>query len=240
MISTTQTKMLSKPGVLLGILLVHILPVFGIFFAGWDWREIVIFYWLGNITIGVLTLMSLIRSPSIHNFITSLAQTRVANVSTTDVSKLTEMTRVIPEKYMKLFSAGFFCIQYGFFTFVHGVFVFAITSNDVTINGAPIGSSDQSSLNIMQILSFWLVAFVIQVVYELKDAPKEVSIPAAYTRILVLHTSLIIGVFLISLLQWPAVAAVSLVVVSFLYELSLHKSQKKPVLESNTNLPGTI
>lgn len=38
-----------------------VLPILGILFWGWDWRPVVVLYWLDNVTTGVLTLISLVR-----------------------------------------------------------------------------------------------------------------------------------------------------------------------------------
>jgi hypothetical protein len=43
-----------------------LVPLVGLFFFEWDWREILIFYWLTNITIGVITAIDMIRTKSVE------------------------------------------------------------------------------------------------------------------------------------------------------------------------------
>ena len=74
------------------------LPLVGLLLLGWDWRPIVLLYWLENITVGGVTFIGLIRA--------RIARRAAGN---------------------PVGSAGmhpaFFLVHYGLFTFVHGVFV---------------------------------------------------------------------------------------------------------------------
>lgn len=47
--------------VALDVVLYLVLPLVGLFVWGWDWRPIVLLYWLENITIGGVTFISLVK-----------------------------------------------------------------------------------------------------------------------------------------------------------------------------------
>ena len=70
-----------------------VLPLVGLFAWGWDWRPIVLLYWLENITLGGVVFIALVR------------RARGGEGIATGLP------------------AGFFAMHYGIFTFVHGVFV---------------------------------------------------------------------------------------------------------------------
>ncbi len=69
------------------------LPLLGLFVWGWDWRPIVLLYWLENVTIGGSVFISLVR------------RARGG------------------EGVQAGLPASFFLLHYGIFTFVHGIFV---------------------------------------------------------------------------------------------------------------------
>jgi len=69
------------------------LPLVGLFVWGWDWRPIVLLYWLENITLGGVVFIALVR------------RARAGEGAAAGMP------------------AAFFLAHYGIFTFVHGVFV---------------------------------------------------------------------------------------------------------------------
>lgn len=80
----------------LDIALYVVLPLVGLFAWGWDWRPIVLLYWLENVTIGGLTFIALRRAG------------RASGGASGAMPPL------------------FFLAHYGIFTFVHGVFVIVL------------------------------------------------------------------------------------------------------------------
>lgn len=87
---------LRTAGLWLDVALYLALPLVGLFVWGWDWRPIVLLYWLENITIGGAVFISLVRRARLG------------------------------EGVQAGFPAAFFLMHYGIFTFVHGVFVIVL------------------------------------------------------------------------------------------------------------------
>lgn len=232
------TKTLPSPVAVLGIFIAAIVPIMGIFFLGWDWREILIFYWLGNITVGVQVVVSMLRATSVEGLLSSVIPGATLKSFTVE-SQQPDMAKVtLGRGVTKAIMISFFCLHYGLFTVVHGVFVFIITSGGFFSTTPQGQATDQPVLHLSQILLMWLIASVVQIVFELLNRRTEVTMSAAYARIVVLHLSIIVGAFLITALRWPASAAVLLVAINFCFELGrlllAKKSAMSPVLPGAT------
>ena len=215
----------SKSTALIALLLTSVVPLAGVLYAGWDWRQIMIFYWLGNITIGLQLLLTIARSSA--NDLPSLVGIKaVAENSQIDASTdLKTKSSPFNSAFMKVFLIIFFCVHYGMFTFIHGVFVFAITSGSFGIENA----SSLPPIEQGQIINFWLVTLVLSTALNLIMRQKPLTIPAAYIRITVLQLSIIFGVFLINLLSWPAAAAVLLIGLNLIFEAFNYVKNSKPI-----------
>ena len=87
---------LRSPLLWLDVALYLVLPLVGLLWLGWDWRPIVLLYWLENVTIGGVTFIALRR--------------RAAAGADGGFG----------------FPATFFLMHYGIFTVVHGVFVMVL------------------------------------------------------------------------------------------------------------------
>jgi hypothetical protein len=78
----------------------NLLPLYGALFGGWSVLSILQVYWAENVIIGVLTLIEMLT--------VALAGGSVWVA------------------VGSLFPMAFFCVHYGMFTFVHGMFIYAI------------------------------------------------------------------------------------------------------------------
>jgi len=96
---------LRSPLLWIDVALYLLLPLAGLLWWGWDWRPIVLLYWLENVTIGGVTFIALHRRAA--------AQTDGG----------------------RGFPASFFVMHYGIFTLVHGVFVIVIIALAPLITG---------------------------------------------------------------------------------------------------------
>ena len=77
------------------LLLANLIPVYGVFFLGWEVFLVILIFWAENVIVGILNVA------------------RMLLVSPKD-----------PLKWLaKLFLIPFFCFHYGMFTAVHGLFV---------------------------------------------------------------------------------------------------------------------
>ena len=164
------------------ILVFALLPAIGILFLGWDWREVIVLYWFENVGLGVAIVARILRAP--------LAATPEGADATRGRSLLA------------------FCVYYGLFTLVHGVFVFAIVGGAF----APISAGP---LDWPSILVITLIGTVLHIAAALVQRapirPRERLMMTAYQRVNVLHVAILAGGFLIAFFGLPSAAALVLV-----------------------------
>lgn len=199
---------LKNTTLLLQTLIYGVFPVVGIVFFGWDWRQVILLYWLENITIGVQTFIALART-SVPLRVPSGPDTSQA-----------EGSQPVGFSLRGIFVAIFFAFHYGMFTLVHGIFVFSL------INGAWFaGDATVSTSPLWPVVVTWLIVSVVQVVLLTRRRPVDTGVHtiggglyalqrhmrAPYGRIVTLHVSIILGAFLIMSLQLPSAAALVLI-----------------------------
>jgi hypothetical protein len=195
-----------------------VLPVVGILFFGWDWRAVIVLYWLENVTLGLRNVIAMIRTERLSD--PGQRAVTVNNMPATSTAA-------------KPLLIVFFVFHYGIFTLVHGVFVFLIVlgvfapfrSGGGDAGGiGGFGGADSGSIDWGGILLVWGVASVVQLVLDL-FRPRE-SLPSAttlfaspYGRIIALHLTILGGAWLIESLGWPPAAAILLVALHFATDL---------------------
>ncbi len=184
-----------------------------------------IFYWLGNISVGLSVVIDMIRSPQ-------SAWTRMIDPrgSETTMPLSGDQVRTLSVVY-RIFLTPFFCLHYGLFTLGHGIFVFMIVRGEL-FGGD--GIKNLPPINFKDIFLVWLVGVVIHLVVKLfTSAPQTISIGrlwgGAYGRIIALHISIIVGGFLITYLHLPAFAAILLIAFNFVIQLVQLKYDSVPV-----------
>lgn len=202
-----------------------VLPILGILLFEWDWRPVLLLYWLENITVGLGTLIAMIRTKS------TLPEQSGRKISFTVNGQLLDGEDGTGSgKLAKAALSGFFVLHYGLFTAVHGIFVFLVISG---LFGGGLWSAfspgsgnsyDSASFDIPSILIVWAIASAVQLGLSLfKPAaslpPVMTLFWSPYRRIFALHLTLILGVGLIIWLGWPPIAALLLVALHFLMDL---------------------
>lgn len=175
------------------------LPLVGVLLLGWDWREIVLLYWLENVSLGVAMVVTMIRSADAPggDHAHHIGEFRVNG-------------RLVRGAGAGRQLAGFFAMHYGTFTLVHGVFVLLL------VTGAFLPTTaSQTPLNWATALIVWLIGGTAQVLAArfgpLPESRGGALMFSAYSRMIVLHVSVIVGITLIASLDWPAAAAILLI-----------------------------
>lgn len=200
--------------------LFSIVPLIGILFFGWDWREVLLLYWLENISVGIVALINIFKAPI------------GAKRSETGVIIDDPKAKGVENVASRVFMALFFCIHYGLFTLVHGVFVLLIVGGVFGIGG-PLNEGLQWA----HLIVSWLIIAAIQVLMALtRPAQANDSVNhsflAPYKRIIALHLSIILGIFIIGLLGLPAAAAILLIGLHLVIDfVSMIKPKWAPKIE---------
>ena len=202
------------------LLVYSLIPALGVSFFGWDWKEILLLYWLENITIGMQAVIDMIR-----------AKSHPKGLSAKQSSKMVSDTRAI-----KLILTIFFGVHYGAFTFAHGLFVIILIAGVGQLGGgfgAPIDAA-----SVYSIVGIWLLISVSSMMRRLKVDTTTSSMWRLfwqpYARIIPLHCAIVAGVFAISYLGLPSIAALVLIALKFIVDVSaFYLSKTNPVVKTN-------
>lgn len=213
---------LARPRALTAVTIIaySIIPLIGLFVFHWDWREILVFYWLGNITAGFAMLRDILRLVKKLEDLSSLEQR---------ANQLAERPAPVqlPAAAGKSIAVAFFIFHFGLFTTVHGVFVFAL------VNSGAFGLqvTDLEPLNIWGIIGIWLLSAIPYLMVRLitpspyKTATESIS--ATYRRVATLHLAIIGGAFVIAYFNLPSAAAILLIVINMISDLRAPKRHRE-------------
>jgi hypothetical protein len=206
---------LLKPSVL-ALIAANLYPLFGVILLDWDVFPVLLFFWLENVVTGIYTVIKmLLASPNQANLI------------------------------FKLFLAPFFCVHYGIFTIVHGIFVIALFGSE------PADSSGSISTLFGSILDYHVIwgalALLISHGYSLfknyigakeyQQAELFKIMLQPYGRVVILHVTIMAGGFLIALAGSPAAALVLLIVLKIAIDIWGHLRERKKYQEQTATAP---
>ena len=198
----------------LALLLANLIPLFGVLFLDWDVGGIIVLYWAENLVIGLYTILKMLITGGSGAIGLIL----------------------------------FFCLHYGGFSAVHGLFVLKLTEY-AGISAMPAAETSwpgplvlvEKLYNLVSsiltaapdeilwvllamVLSHgvsFLVLFIGQGEYRETTTSKLMRAP--YTRVAVLHATVIIGAFLIIKLESPIGLLLALVALKTGMDIILHK-----------------
>lgn len=175
---------------LLGILAVNLIPLAGVIWFGWSVFEVLLLYWIENVAIGVMHAARMAISTRTNEVENGLSTTM------------------------------FFCLHYGMFTLVHGVFVitlFGVVGGGIKeLSGGLLGPS--LAIFAWQVVSLCLDAARTE--YFKGRRPDDLLFEP-YPRVLALHLTVIAGGWFVSELGQPIWALVILVGVKMLCDLGI-------------------
>jgi len=192
----------------------NLVPVVGVVLWGWSAFALLFLYWLENVVVGVRTLASMFATAAVAggmNWIGALA------------------------------FGAFFTFHYGLFCFGHGIFLIVLFGQGiVTVGDTPLDLvaasrtlfEQQNNLLVgfASIVAWQVVQFLLFVgrgavrrtnLLELMGEP--------YPRIIALHVALILGGFLLLLLNQPLWGLVVLTLVKMAADISDASKQTRPV-----------
>lgn len=184
----------------------------GVFALGWNAAAIVFFYWLENPIIGFLNILKMRR-----------AQGSVGAV------RMTLNGRPVTEESRNALIV-FFAIHYGFFTLGHGVFVLVLFGRQ--FKGSPRDLVIAAlSLAVSHGISY-------RQNFIGKEEYKRVSFATLfwqpYSRIIVMHLTLILGGILAGSKGSPVTALILMVALKTLVDLGSHLNERRKFLRTNT------
>ena len=211
-----SAKIAITPSIVVMILM-NCIPVWGVFFGDWDVGFILAIYWAENIAVGLINVLKIVANRSDSGILIA-----------------------------KLGMVPFFSVHYGLFTFVHGVFVFAVFQEGGPLGG---GASSGSPFDMMgsKLGDLWLpfLGFFCSHLFSFfynyigQGECKRVELPVVmflpYPRIVVLHLVIIFGGFITMALGSPKPVIFLLVIVKTAGDVLFHAQEHmKPDSEAKT------
>jgi hypothetical protein len=185
------------------LILVNLVPVFGVLFLHWSLFSVMFFYWLESVVVGLYNIPKLL----------------MARETTNNGNKKMHPTS---QAKGRLAVVGFFLVHYGLFMLGHGVFVFALFGPpDLSVQTILIGFG---SLAVSHGVSFFL-NYIGHKEYEKTSVAQQMFAP--YRRVIVMHVTIIVGGFVVSLFGAPVLALVFMMFLKIAIDAAAHVSEHK-------------
>ena len=196
------------PSVVL-LFLSNLVPLYGVFYLHWKVFPILLLFWMENVLVGIFNVFKmLVASPTASS-----------------------------SWLVKIFLIPFFCLHYGMFTLVHGVFVFGFFGGYFT-SGA--GFPDENSLfqaigayqlgwAVLALLLSHSASFAINYIGkgEYKQANLQDLMEQPYGRVVLLHMTILLGGFLVMSLGSPIFALLILILLKTFIDIQAHLREHK-------------
>lgn len=195
-----------QPSVI-ALILANLVPIFGVVFLHWEVFPLMFLFWSENVIIGVFNVLKM----------------------------LTANPSLPVEWIVKVFMVPFFCVHYGMFTFVHGIFVVELFGG-VKSHGFPnaatfwqVMQENQLGWAVLGLAVSRGVSFVTNYIGkgEYQRASLQQLMSQPYGRIVVMHLAILFGGFVMMGLHSPMVGLVLLVVLKIFLDLNSHVKERK-------------
>jgi hypothetical protein len=203
----------------IALLLGNLIPLVALYFFHWDVFSLLFLFWLENVIIGIVNVLKII-----------FAGTGASN-------GLSSQARLIFFA-AKLFLIPFFCIHYGLFTLVHGVFIIGLFDKGVHHG---FGISFPLILQVIRdnhlqwpfagLVVSHLISFFWDFLWrgEFRQANPLELMKQPYSRVVVMQLTIIIGGFLMMALHSPEAGLVFLVILKTGIDLHGYQAERERI-----------
>lgn len=208
----------SSYGALVALIVANLIPLAGVLFLGWSVWQILIIYWLENGIVGVFNVLKMLKAEG-----TGFASTESFR-----------MNGRSPVGQGKAALIPFFCLHYGIFWFVHGVFVLMLPLFGASETGgeSSFGTTPDPFVLVAAVVALsishglsYLFNFVGGGEYQRVSAAQQMGKP--YGRLVVLHVTIILGAMAI-IFTGAAIAALAiLVLLKIALDIGLHLAEHR-------------
>jgi hypothetical protein len=181
------------------------LPLVGVITLHWTVFSIILLYWCENVVIGAFNVLKM-----------ALAD-----------------PRNVPGDALKLFLIPFFIVHYGIFTMVHGMFVlvlFGPRTGDAPGPASLVAALGQAGIwyAVLAVAASHGFSFVHNYLAggEFRRASPQVLMSQPYSRVVVLHISILAGGFLTNAVGAPTLALLVLIALKTAIDLRSHLAER--------------
>lgn len=203
------------------LVITNLIPLIGVLWLGWSLMLILALYWIENGIVGVINVVKILMAQGQGG--SSVRMT--INGRPVDPASRAGM-------------AGFFCLHYGIFWAVHGIFVFTFIPLMTGMVDTASGSGNPfDALPDVGVLAFGTLGLAVSHGVSfwtnyvggreyLTLSPATVAMQP-YGRLVILHVTIIIGAFVSIFLGTPLGSLLVLVVLKTALDLGLHLRQHR-------------
>ena len=202
---------LSRPEAL-WVVMWNVIPVTGVLFFGWSAFSLLIFYWVENVVIGAFNALKLLILSGAYG-----------------------KRGILPGAFM----VPFFCLHYGLFCYVHGVFLLAMLlfggmappdiaggfepSNLLPTIWAQVQADEDLRLSVLALIGAQALAFLFLWLLpgKWRDTNPLIQMIEPYGRIIVMHLTIFIATIPVMLIGEFAFAVLALALMKCGLELGL-------------------
>jgi hypothetical protein len=203
----------------IAIVLVNLVPIYGVLFMGWQVFPVMLLFWIENVIIGVSNVLKmLLASPG--------------NVG---------------QWVAKVFMIPFFCVHYGIFTLVHGIFVLILFGGFYKTGTPSPGISDilgiiayaQLGWAVLALVISHTISFVTNYIGqgEYKQANLSELMAQPYGRVVILHLTILLGGFTVMSVGSPEIGLVLLIALKTFVDIKAHLKQHNSAVSDKS---GTV
>ncbi|MGH7532068.1 MAG: DUF6498-containing protein [Gemmatimonadales bacterium] len=208
---------------IVALVLANALPLIGVLWFHWQVFPILLVYWLENVVVGGFNVLRML---------------------TADPDQPIEWIG-------KLFIIPFFCVHFGLFTMVHGVFVFTFFGKGVPAlvpfhSGWITPAEVMAAIHATHVEYAWLAlllshgfSFVWNYLLggEYKHASLQQLMGQPYARVMILHVVILFGAAIAAALGSPTPALVLLVVLKIGVDIKAHQRERAKFAASGSAPP---
>lgn len=198
------------------LILANLVPLYGVLVWDWEVFAVLFLFWTENIVIGIFNAARMLAARASE----PLAWAE------------------------KLFLIGFFCVHYGLFTAIHGTFVISLFGGgedrpDVIENPAVIGdiiAEQQLAIPVAALFVSHGYSFLVNFLLrgEYRHTSPKTLMARPYSRIVLLHLTILAGGALVQALETPLIGLILLIALKIAMDLHAHirshtSEQRDPV-----------
>jgi hypothetical protein len=226
----------SSRAALLLLVAVNLLPLVGVMQWGWSVFDIVFLYWCENLVIGfIVVLKMLFCFPDLQSGAITIAKAGGRKI-TLPVDKLPAAAMQL----IKLILVPFFIFHYGMFCMGHGVFIFALFDDHAFAGADPVAIFEVLDEPLLWALAALLVSHLYSFFINYlangefrRTSPPELMM-SPYSRIFVMHLTILGGAGLTLFLGSPLYLLVLLIALKILMDVRGHRQERERLAASQT------
>ncbi len=222
----------SSVGAVVALVVANAIPLFGVLFLGWNVWTILTIYWLENGVVGVLNILKMARAAGPE--------------PTGTAATLYNGKPVASLPNPKALLIPFFCVHYGIFWLVHGIFVLTLPQFQAFGAESAGLTSDPGAVLFVLVGLFishyasYRLNYIGRGEYLRTSVSQQMAAP--YGRLVVLHLTILVGGMAIAFTGASSAAVFILVVLKTALDLGLHLSEHReaevPIVSAAPTTPG--